>query len=400
MSNFRPERWVLLEYGFRPFFLGAGLFAIAAVAAWLVLLHGGWSNGPANPVLWHGHEMLFGFVGAALAGFLLTAIPNWTGRVPVKGRELAMLGATWLVGRLAMALSGGLPPGMVAVLDLAFLVALMLIVVREVRAGGNRRHYPIVAVVSLLVFANGLTHLQALWPDAGTGMTGIKLGIHVMLLLITIIGGRIVPAFTNNWLRQRQSERLPVSRAWIERLAIGSTILVGLADTVSPAWMVTGLLALIAAVAHGLRLAGWRGRHTLPEPLLAVLHLGYGWLVIGYALLGLSVFVDDLPRSSALHALTIGAMGTMILAVMSRAALGHTGRTLHASRVITTAYALVTVAALLRVGAVLAPTYYFSLIGASGLAWAAAFSLFVAEYWPILTRPRRSTPVTSPASPS
>lgn len=377
----------LFSHGFRPLFLGAGLFAILATAAWLLVLMGYSPLPLGNPLLWHSHEMLVGFVGAAMGGFLLTAVPNWTGSAPLRGTGLVVLCLLWLAGRLAAAAAEVLPLAVVAIVDLSFSVMLIISITNAVVKGGNRRNYPILGLIGLTVLLNGCYHV-APWLGVNP-LTFLYLYIHVVLLLITIIGGRITPNFTANWLKQRGAVRLPRRYLALEVATIALTVAVGLSDSLWPGSGASGLCALAAAAAHGLRLSQWRGLATRGEPLMVVLHVGYGWLVVGYGLLAMSVFMAELPRSAALHTLTLGAIGTMIIAVMSRASLGHTGRPLTASRLLALAFALVSVAALLRLGAGLWMSLYTPLIHASGGVWIAAFGLFVLLFAPMLLRPRQ-----------
>jgi uncharacterized protein involved in response to NO len=392
MHNSVKQRtpWVLFNYGFRPFFLLNGIFAALVIVLWLARLRGAVPVGAGhNPMLWHAHELLFGFGGAAIAGFLLTAVSAWTGRLPVQGAKLGLLVATWLLGRVAMAWGEALAAELTILLELSFPVFLAAVVIREIVAGKSRNNYFLAVVIALfpladLLYLLGYTGIL----NSSVALIAIYLVLHLVMVLITLIGGRIIPSFTANWLRARQEKRLPRSAAWLERTIIPLTVAVALADIWSPLPAVTGVLALCAALAHGWRLANWRGLATWPEPLLGVLHLGYAWLVVGYGLLGSAELTAAVPRSAALHALTVGAMGTMILAVMSRVALGHTGRPLHAARLTVAAYALVSLAAGLRIAAPLSGSGYMALIDLSGGVWIVAFAIFSWIYWPILLGPR------------
>lgn len=380
----------ILRQGFRPFFLGAGTWSALAVALWLGEITGYVALPTVfDPAVWHAHEMLFGFLAGVIAGFLLTAIPNWTGRLPLRGRGLALLAALWVLGRVAVGISALIGPLLAAVLDLAFPVALCLVVLREILAGRNWRNLPIVGVLAVLVASDLLSHLEPLGL-AATGRLGLRLGIAALAVLITLVGGRIVPSFTRNWLAKRGEPRLPRPFGRLDRLAILASIAAGLAWTLAPEASASGVLALLAAISGGARLAGWRGLRTLAEPLVWVLHLGYAWLVLGWTLLGAAILLPAFESAAALHALTAGAMGTMTLAVMTRASLGHSGRPLHAGTGTTLCYGLVGVAALLRVLAPLVPGGTALLFGLSGLAWIGAFGLFVALYGPLLAAPKRA----------
>ena len=384
----------ILAVGFRPFFLGAGLWAAGAVALWLAQL-AGWPALPSafDPIAWHAHEMLFGYVTAVIAGFLLTAIPNWTGRLPVCGRQLGGLFALWCAGRVAIGVSAWIGPAPAAALDLAFPAALCAVVLREIAAGGNWRNLPVAAIVAVLAASNGLVHLEVLGlaPTQYLGADlGLRLGIAAVAVLIMLVGGRVVPSFTRNWLAKRGEAVLPRPFGRLDRLAVAATVAAGLAWTFAPEAPASGALALLAAALGGARLAGWRGHRTRAEPLVWVLHLGYAWLVAGFALMGAAVLVPALPQSAALHALTAGAMGTMTLAIMTRATLGHSGRALTAGPGTAAIYALVGAAALLRVLAPLTALDAALLFGLSGLAWIGAFALFVVLYGPLLVGPRRA----------
>ena len=374
----------LLTAGFRPFVLAAATWSMLALAAWLAMFSAG-IDLPSrfDPMTWHIHEMLFGFIMAAVGGFLLTAIPNWTNRAPVTGAPLAVLAALWLLGRLACLTSAVLPGWLAPVADLAFPLALEAVAARELLAVGNRRNYPLLAPVMVLAIANLLMHLQALGVAIPIGL-GWRLGIAAVSTLIAVIGGRIAPAFTRNWLRLRGIPDLPPPSGVLDRTALGALIAGMIGWTFLPDWQPIGVLLLIAAALNAARLAGWRGIATHPEPLLLILHVGHLWLVTGIALLGVSLLTDAVPVAAAVHALTAGAMGTMILAVATRATLGHTGRTLHADAATTTIYGLVSAAAALRVLAAWPIDMQTDLIAVSGLAWIGAFGMFLVTYGPIL----------------
>jgi len=376
---------------FRPFFLAATLWAALAVPFWL-LSYAGVIALPAGiaPYLWHQHEMVFGFAFAAVAGFLLTAIPNWTGRLPLRGAPLAALVALWLAGRVALLLSARLPPPAVAALDLAFPAALIAVVGRELVAGRNWRNLPMIVALGLLFTGNLLVHLQQLGL-AYTAFLGNRLGLATLLMLIALIGGRIVPSFTRNWLAKRGASALPPPAGRVDAAALGLTFAALASWVVFPDSALMYGLSLAAGVALGVRLSRWRGLATLDEPLVFVLHAGYAWLALGLALAGLNGLAPFMPRSVALHALTIGAIGTMTLAVMTRATLGHSGRTLSADRPTIAVYVLVTLAALLRLAAPLAGSGYLAVTLAAGFAWSAAFLLFVATYWRLLRFDRNQT---------
>ena len=374
----------LLRQGFRPFFLGAGAYGALAMALWLAMLDGrSLLPGDVDPLAWHQHEMVFGVLAAAMAGFLLTAIPNWTGRLPVQGLRLGVLAGCWLAGRIAMVLSGVIGPAIAGGIDAAFLFLLAGTALREVIAGRNWRNLAVVVPVLLFAVANVLFHVGAA-GIADTASSGITLSLFVMLALLSLIGGRIVPSFTRNWLARQAPGPLPAPPGRFDAVAIAGVVGLAVAVLAAPSAPVTGGLAIAVAVLHAVRLARWQGLRTLSDPLLAVLHLAYLWMPVGFLLLGLSVFVDALPASASWHALTAGAMSTMVLAVMSRAALGHSGRPLTAGPATVICFALVTFAAVVRVVAPLSDDPATGYL-VSGLAWASAYGLFAAAYLRMLT---------------
>jgi uncharacterized protein involved in response to NO len=378
----------ILRGGFRPFFLGGALWAIIALALWLSVLAGQVTIPTAFDALaWHRHEMLFGFVGAVIAGFLLTAIPNWTGRLPIAGGPLASLFGLWLAGRLAVLFSGTLGPTVAAVTDVSFYLVLAAVAGREV-IGANNKNVPIVGLVLLFGIANGLDHLAAAGIFVDPALPW-QLAVALVTMMISLIGGRIVPSFTRNWLAKRgNTEGLPGQPNRFDLVAIGLTALGLLAWIAAPSGWLPGSLLAIAAAAQAARLARWKGWKAAGDPLVLVLHVGYAWLPTGLALLAAFELGASLPQSAAVHALTAGAMGTMILAVMSRASLGHTGRELRAGPTTSVMYVLVTIGAALRVAASLGGVDYRMGMEVAGLCWIGSFVLFVFNYGPILFKPR------------
>ena len=323
-----------------------------------------------------------------VAGFLLTSIPNWTGRMPLQGGPLVVLVALWIAGRLAVLVSAHIGASSAAGLDLAFPVVFLAAVAREIIAGRNWRNLPMTGALTLLLIGNVLVHLDAV-GITGTAEIGNRLGVATLLMLISFVGGRIVPSFTRNWLaRERPEVAAPATFNAVDRgvlALIALTLLVWLFanDTVIAPWA-----ELVGGIAVAVRLARWRGQATLREPLLWVLHLGYGWLALGFLLLACDGFRPVLPDTTALHALTVGAVGTMTLGVMTRASLGHTGRPLVAGKGTTAIYVLVTIAAVTRLIAPLSGAHYLSMLVVAGAAWSGAFGLFVVLYAPALLRPR------------
>jgi uncharacterized protein involved in response to NO len=375
-----------LRGGFRPFFFGAGAWGLTALLLWLGSL-----AMPVrlptqfDPVAWHRHEMLFGFVGAAIAGFLLTAIPNWTGRLPIAGKPLLSLFGLWLTARLAVLFSATLGLALAASLDVGFFAVLTAVAAREVLAAKSR-NVPIVAMVLLFTLADAADYAGAarLIPDLGW-----QLAIVLIIILISIVGGRIIPSFTRNWMMKRgHRTKLPTQPSALDLLVIAGTAICLAFWVALPGNHLTGVLLLLAAGLQFLRLIRWSGWRTASDPLVLILHLGYLWIPVGLILLGISVITGTVPRSAAIHALTAGAMSTMILAVMTRATLGHTGRDLEAGAGTIVLYGCVTVGALLRVAASLGVGPYGRMLDISGTAWAASLLLFLIIYGPMLWRAR------------
>ncbi|TDI67753.1 MAG: short-chain dehydrogenase [Alphaproteobacteria bacterium] len=372
-----------LSLGFRPFFLGAGIWACLAMGIWLAALAGmGVPPTHLGLFAWHAHEMIFGFAAAVISGFALTAVPEWTGRPPIRGGALGCLFALWVAGRVAMALSAIIGPLSAALIDGAFLAVLCAVIAREIIKAGNRRNLVIALALALLFVANVVVHAGALGEGDG-GALGLRLGLAVVVFLIMLVGGRVTPAFTGNWLARAGADRLPAPFGWIDGGALGVGALALGAWVAAPGALATALLLLAAAGLHGLRLVRWRGAATAPEPLVWILHLGYAWLPVGLAALGLAYWGLGLTPGAALHGLSIGAIGTMTLAVMTRATLGHTGRPLAAGRGTVVAYVLVTAAAVPRLAAGAEWAAALPLSFVAGGLWIAGFGLFVLLYGPM-----------------
>jgi uncharacterized protein involved in response to NO len=385
----RGNSFALFAYGFRPFFLLAGWYAIVSVLLWLWLYHTGTSLLPGlPPQLWHGHEMLFGFVAAAIAGFMLTAVPSWTGSRGFAGLPLVVLVVIWILGRVAFAFAAYLPAAMLAIAELAFLPALLLLVAPPVLRSGNR-NLPLLLVLAVFwcldaAFLWAVTH-----EDPVLSRQVLLATLSVVLLLITVIAGRIVPAFTGNALRAHGAEVSLRTRPLIERLTIGAMAALVLADLAGLPAGVAATVAGIAALLHALRMSGWQTLWTFRDPLVWILHAAYLWLPVGLALRALYALGGFGFAAHWMHALGTGAAATMILAVMSRAALGHTGRPLRVAPAITLSYGLLIAAGILRVfGAAVLPVAYPVTVTLATAAWTAAFLLFVFVYTPILLRPR------------
>lgn len=381
----------LFSAGFRPFFLAAGVWAVIAMAVWIAMIAGFLALPSVfSPVTWHFHELLFGFVGAAMGGFLLTAVPNWTGRLPLQGWRLVLLTVLWLAGRIAVAGSEWIGPMVAALVDVSFFLVLAAVLAREIVAGRNWRNLPVLFALGFLGAANILVHVGA--SDAfRLEDLGKRFAIGVVVMLICIIGGRIVPSFTGNWLRKREASAVPPGFTRYDRASLivtGAALVSWIALGLTP---LTGSLLLIAALAQTVRLLRWRGTATLSEPLLWILHVGYAWVPLGLGLLGAAAWWPQLV-TAALHALTAGAMGTMVIAVMTRASLGHTGRELTADAGTLAIYLLILVAVLSRLTAALAPDFYLTAVNLAGAAWIGGFALFVGIYGPLYLRRRLEPP--------
>jgi uncharacterized protein involved in response to NO len=337
-----------------------------------------------SPYEWHVHELVFGYVPAVVAGFLLTAVPNWTGRLPVVGRPLALLAAWWLAGRIAVATSAWIGAVPAAIVDATFLLVFGLVVAREIVAGQNWRNLKILVAVGLLLAANVLFHLES---NAGHGVGyGMRLGISAILLLIMLVGGRIIPSFTRNWLVRRPAGRLPIPFSQLDAVAIVASGTALALWTVMPTSLLTAWMALAAALLNIGRQVRWAGDRTAAEPLVLILHVAYAFVPLGFCLLALSIWRPTLILASgAIHAWTAGAIGLMTLAVMTRASLGHTSQPLTATRSTLAIYSLAIVAALTRAVAAF-DVHRDPMLQASAAAWVAAFGGFVIFYAPLLLR--------------
>ena len=395
MTTTRIRQWqgpAILSYGFRPFFLFAALQAALAVALWVP-----WFLGlvvvPSllPPVAWHAHSLLFGYVPAVVAGFLLTAVPNWTGRLPVAGWPLAGLFSLWLAGRVAAVGSALLGMWTTAVVDLSFLCVLTALVGREIAAARNWRNMPVLLVLAVLVLAQALFHWEV--DRFGRPEMSQRLAIAAAIALIGLIGGRIVPSFTTNWLKRANPGRLPRPPGRFDAIAMTVGIValgvwIASVHLAVPGPLHGGLL-LLAGLLHLARQARWAPDRTWREPLLAILHVGYLFVGLGFLLAGLAELSHGrIAASAGIHAWTAGAVGTMTLAVMTRASLGHTGRPLTAGPMTVVIYAGVVLAAVLRIVSAFAPELTLVLIPAAGIAWIVAFLGFAGAYGPMLVLPR------------
>lgn len=373
------------SYGFRPFFLGAALFAGVAIPAWIVVLAGVGDSTFLYPARdWHVHEMVFGFLPAVITGFLLTAIPNWTDRPPIRGHELMLLFALWLAGRLLIAIPW-FTPLVSAVVDVGFLVAVAGLVWREIVSAKSWDRTPMGVLVSLLACANILFHVLTLSGMAADRTERAAIGMVMMLL--TLIGGRLIPTFTDELLDGSGRAERPASFSRYDGLSIALVGLAVVSWIVQPHSMVTGWIFVTAGLANLGRLARWYGWLIWREPLVLILHVGYGWFALSLNILGSSILGIGLPAEDAVHAFTAGAVGAMTLAVMTRASLGHTGRPRHAGPLTVCIYMLVNVGAVLRVFGPMTGLSTNLVMGAAAGSWSGAYLLFALVYGPFLLRP-------------
>ncbi|MEM8548570.1 MAG: NnrS family protein [Pseudomonadota bacterium] len=377
----------LLSFGFRPFFLGAAVWAVLSMALWIPTLSGILVLPTAfDPISWHAHEFLFGYLGAVIAGFLLTAVPNWTGRLPIIGWRLGVLVGFWVAGRLAIAISGSLSPALVAVVDLAFPLALALAITREIIASKNWRNLIVLAMLVVFTLGNAVFHWEAAGGEYAARGYGLRIGLAMAMMMIALIGGRVVPSFTRNWLAKRGESSLPTPPMQrYDKIALVVLFLALLIWIIVPEEAVSGSALLLAGSLHLIRLARWRGYRTVAEPLVTVLHVGYAFLPLGALVLGLAIVAPDLlGATAAQHVWMGGAIGLMTLAIMTRATLGHTGQELTAGPGTVLIYALLICAVAARVFVDFWPAQAALLHVLSGIAWIGAFSGFALVYGPRL----------------
>ena len=393
------QGWPLFANSFRPFFLLAAIQAGLSILAWLPMFYGELSVSSAfAPRDWHVHEMLYGFLPAVITGFLFTAIPNWTGRLPIQGTSLGALVTVWLAGRAAVTLSADIGWAFALVVDAAFLALVVAAATREIIAGGNWRNLPVVVLVLVLLAGNVGFHLEAHY--AGAADVSIRLGIGVVMLLIALIGGRIIPSFTRNWLVKFNPGRLPVPFGRFDGAVIGASALALIAWIAAPLNMITGVVMAVVGVLHLVRLARWAGDRTTRERLLLILHVGYVFVPLGFILNALAAF-GELPPSAGIHAWMAGAAGTMTLAVMTRASLGHTGQALTAAPATQGIYAAIIIAALARVAAVVLPAHGDLLLHIAACGWIVAFLGFAIAFGPLLAgSPRRALAIMGVPAPA
>lgn len=382
-------RFALFAYGFRPHFLLAGLAALVLIPRWaLDVSYGVPLSSDWPPTLWHAHEMLFGFIASAVAGFLLTAVPSWTGQKGFAGTPLAVLSALWLAARILIASSSYWPRSVTAAVDLAFLPLLAALVARPLLRSRNR-NTPLLLVLGLLWLSNLVFHVALIGRNQPLALRALLLGVDLLLVLVTVIGGRIVPAFTATALRPQGLQNTVSSRSGLTIAAVAGMAAVTVGDLLVPDSRLAGGLAAAAALIQGWRFTQWSGLRTLRQPIVWVLHVAYLWLPLGLALKAIALLNGAAFSAFWLHALTMGTLATMILGVMTRAALGHTGRPLSVHALTAASYLLLLGAVLMRVfGPATLPLSYPTVIAAAAFLWTAAFLFFVVVYAPILCSPR------------
>jgi len=375
------------QLGFRPFYAVASIFAIVAMVVWLRAFAGFSGTGIyLHSVVWHSHEMLFGFAAAVIAGFLFTAVRNWTGLPTPTGVVLAGLTALWLAARVLI-IKG--PAPLAAVVDVTFLPAVALAVAIPIFRSKNIRNYKVLAVILTLAALHGVFHLATLgYAPAGLSRISLFASIDVVVILMAIVGGRVIPAFTKNAVPESNPRHEP----WVENATFASMVLVILATGASGSWAVPSkllaLLSIIVAASHATRLGLWDPVKTIHNPLLWMMPAAYSWIPFAFLLRALAA-MNIVPASAWTHAITMGAISSLMLAMMMRSSLGHTGRQLVASRSDMAAFLLLQFAAIVRViASIAAGEFYRYWIIASGLIWVLAFLLFAARYLPMLTRPK------------
>jgi uncharacterized protein involved in response to NO len=379
----------ILTYGFRPFFFGAAGWAALSMALWIPLLAGTVGLPTSfDPVSWHAHEFLFGYLTAVVAGFLLTAVPNWTGRLPIVGWRLGALAALWVAGRIAVSVSAHVPATVVALVDLAMPVALAAVIAREIIVGKNWRNLVVLAMLVALAIGNAIFHWEAARGDFAAQGYGLRLGLGAGLMMVAVIGGRIVPSFTRNWLAKQTPGPLPTPpMQGFDKLALLVLLVAVILWITAPQFLLTAAALFAAGLLHLARLVRWAGHRTGSEPLVAVLHVAYAFVPLGALAMAAEIALPSLAGLGAVQHLWMGgAIGLMTLAVMTRATLGHTGQALAAGRGTVAIYLSLMLAVFARVAAGLWPGLAFTLYSASGLLWIAGFGLYLWLYGPLLLR--------------
>ncbi len=385
---------VLFSFAFRPLFMLAGVFGIVSVAWWGIVYLCETAHPPTgmDPVSWHSHEMIYGFAAAAIGGFLLTAGASWTKRPPIAGNRLLLLVLAWILGRLAVGMGGVFGLVLTAVLDLSYLAILTCLFGNEVIKSRDRRNYKIIAILALLCGLNLLFHLEVSFVLPIPPRTSIRGALMVVLLLIATIGGRIVPNFTRNWIVKKDSVRWkpPADFSSVDKVAMVALGLWAVCWTVDPFHVISIVGAVGVAVLQLIRLYRWRSPAAFDNVLLAVLHIGYAWIPLSILMTALASYTEWIMFSATMHGLSIGAIGLLIIAVGSRAALGHTGRELKAGTAMSVSYALIVFSVLFRILAGLPELYTAGLL-ASAIAWCLGLVVFLIRYYPILTQPGKKS---------
>lgn len=373
--------FALWNLGFRPFYLLASLFSAFSVLLWAAQFSGYLPSAYLRGPVWHGHEMLFGYATAVIAGFLLTAVRAWTNRPTPSGVPLMALAALWICGRVLVLTPFAMSAAVVnAVFPVAVAVAIGIPLLRS----RNVRNYFFVALLVLMGVLILAVHLALQGRFELSPRLGLQLALDVVLFIMVVMGGRVIPMFTNNGVPSTDATR----HALVEKFALGTVILLFAADLLQLPQTVIAMTALSGALAHGMRLYRWKSWRTVATPLVWILHAAYAWIVVHLVLRGMSALAL-LAGSYATHALTVGAIGGLTLGMMTRTARGHTGRPLVADGFELMVFLLIQIAAVVRVfGGMASPKLYLVSIQLSGLLWAAAFGLYAVRYWPVLTRPR------------
>jgi len=363
------------------------LYAVLIIPLWLaVLAEQAKPTTYLDPMSWHAHEMIFGFSVAVIAGFLLTAVGNWTQRETLVGAPLLGLAGLWVIGRVAMLLGSSLPRGVPAAVDLAFLPALLVSIGRPLVATKNRRNFVLLGVLTVLFLANGAMHLDGLGMlPAGSAHRARAVALDVVVLVVLVISGRVFPMFTRNTTGAAGIKSHPS----LDVATVIGMAVVTVADAVVTDWRAPNLLAGVVGLLAAARAIHWGAWHSRREPMLWILHTGYAWVVIGLVLRAVAALVPALPSSLATHALTIGGVGSLTLGMMARVSLGHTGRALATLPGMRWAFLAILCAAIARVVLpLIAPAHYFSSLLLAGALWSFAFATFLVVYAPLLTRPR------------
>lgn len=376
-----PRRFALWDLGLRPFYLLASVFAALSVALWAVQFSGLLPHAYLAGPVWHAHEMLFGFALAVIVGFLFTAGRNWTGRPTPTGATLAAMAGLWVAGRVLVLT----PFGWVAALvNVAFPLAATVALAMPLFRARNRRNYFFVGLLMLMAVAVGCVHLTQLGVVRLPAWAALQLGLDVVLFILSVMGGRVIPMFTNNGVPGAAASRQPL----VEQAALGLVLVLAAADLAGLGGVPIAVLASLACLAHGVRWALWQPWKTLKVPLVWILQLAYVWVPVHLALRALAE-LGVVPASSATHALTVGAIGGLVIGMMTRTARGHTARPLRADRFDTACYLLVLLAGVVRVALpLLAPEQTLAAIQGAAVLWSAGFGLYAVRYWPVLTRAR------------